>query len=53
MEAIKDYIKKMQEESNNIKNKQIIDDIIDISKGLYNTYDDYVKHISLRKLIVP
>lgn len=34
----------MQEESNNTKNKQIIDDIIGISKGLYNTYDDYVKH---------
>lgn len=44
MKAIKDYIEKMQEESNNIKNKQIIDDIFDISKGLYNTYDDYVKH---------
>ena len=44
MEEIKDYIEVIQEESHNLKNKQIIDDIFDISKGLYNTYDDYVKY---------
>ena len=25
-------------------NKLLIDDILDISKGLYNSYDDYVEH---------
>lgn len=44
METIKDYTEEIQTECNMIKNKLIIDDIFDISKGLYNTYNDYVKH---------
>lgn len=42
--TMEDILRIANKESNNIKNKQIIDDIFDISKGLYNTYDDYVKH---------
>lgn len=44
MEEIKDYIEVIQEESKNIKNKQIIDDIFDIASGLFKSYDDYVKY---------
>ena len=49
MEAIKDYMDKIQEESKNIKNKQIIDDIFDIARGVYNSYFDYVH--TKRKII--
>ena len=44
MEEIKDYVEVIQEESRNIKNKQIIDDIFDIASGLFKSYDDYVKY---------
>lgn len=42
--SINEIFTQMQKESNNIKNKLIIDDIFDISHGLFNTYDDYVKY---------
>lgn len=44
MEAIKDYIDEMEKESRNIKNQLIIDDIFDISNGVYETYDVYVQY---------
>lgn len=42
MEAIKDYTEEIQEACANIKNQLIIDDIFDIARGVYNSYNDYV-----------
>lgn len=44
MEAIYEYVEEMQRKLNDNINKLIIDDIFDISNGLYNSYDDYVEH---------
>lgn len=44
MEIINEYVEEMQRKINDTRNKLIIDDILDISNGLYSSYDDYVKH---------
>lgn len=44
MEEIKDYTEEMQKECNKIKNRLIIDDIFDISHGVFDTYDAYVQY---------
>ena len=43
MEALDKFIKDMQKESNNIRNRLIIDDIFCISKGTFSKYSDYVE----------
>ena len=42
MKEIKDYTEEIQEACKNIKNQLIIDDIFDIARGVYNSYNDYV-----------
>lgn len=44
MEAIYECVEEMQRKLNDTINKLIIDDIFDISNGLYSSYDDYVEH---------
>ena len=44
MEEINEYVEEMQRKLNDTINKLIIDDIFDISNGLYNSYNDYVEH---------
>lgn len=43
MEIINEYVEEMQSKLNDTINKLIIDDIFDISNGLYSSYDDYVR----------
>lgn len=43
MEIINEYVEEMQRKLTDKINKLIIDDILDISNGLYSSYDDYVK----------
>lgn len=44
MGVIKEYIEEMIKKGNNTQDKLLIDDILDISKGLYKSYDDYVEY---------
>lgn len=44
MEAIDKFVEEMQRKLNDTINKLIIDDIFDISNGLYSSYDDYVEY---------
>ena len=44
MKVIKEYVEKMLKKSNNTVDRLIIDDILDISNGLYPTYTDYVDY---------
>lgn len=43
MGVIKEYVEEMRVNLNETINKLIIDDIFDISNGLYNSYDDYLE----------
>ena len=43
MESIDIFIKDMQMQNNIIRNRMIIDDIFDIAKGYFKTYDVYVQ----------
>ena len=43
MEVIKEYVEEMLKKSNNTADKLIIDDILDIAKGVYHSYNDYVE----------
>ena len=43
-EMINKYVNNIQTECNKIKNKLIIDDIFDISRGVFDTYDAYVQY---------
>lgn len=44
MKVIKEYVEEMLKKSNNTADRLIIDDILDISNGLYPTYSDYVDY---------
>ena len=44
MEIINECVEQMVKESNNVTNKLIIDDILDISMGIYPSYNDYVEY---------
>lgn len=43
-EMISEYVSNIQTECNKIKNKLIIDDIFDIARGVFDTYDVYVQY---------
>ena len=43
-EMVNKYVNSIQIESNKIKNKLIIDDIFDIARGVFDTYDVYVQY---------
>lgn len=44
MEVIKEYVEEMLKKSNNTVDRLLIDDILDISNGVYKSYDDYVEY---------
>lgn len=44
MEVMKEYVEEMLKKSKNSVDKLLIDDIFDISNGLYKSYDDYVEY---------
>ena len=44
MELIKEYVEEMINNSNNTVDRLLIDDILDISNGVYKSYEDYVEH---------
>lgn len=44
MEITKEYVEEMLKKSNNTVDRLLIDDILDISNGLYKSYDDYVEY---------
>ena len=49
MEVIYEFVEEMQKKLNDNINKLIINDIFDISNGLYSSYDDYLEH---KKIII-
>ena len=44
MKTIDKFVEKTLKNSNNTVDRLIIDDILDISNGLYKSYEDYVEH---------
>lgn len=44
MEVIDECVEEMIKKSNNTRDKLLIDDILDISSGVYHSYNDYVEH---------
>lgn len=44
MKVIEEYVEEMLKRSNYTVNKLLIDDILDISKGLYKSYEDYIEY---------
>lgn len=43
-EMLNKFANNMQTECNKIKNKLIIDDVFDIARGVFDTYDVYVQY---------
>ena len=44
MEEINAHVEEMINNSNNTVDRLLIDDILDISNGVYKSYEDYVEH---------
>ena len=44
METIDEYVEEMINNSNNTVDRLLIDDILDISNGVYKSYEDYVEY---------
>lgn len=44
MDVMKEYVEEMIKKSNNTRDKLLIDDILDISMGIYHSYNDYVEY---------